>query len=319
MATSYGFSPASTTPSWRLVDVPPGARLTDLADRLQNQGIIRSKVCFLAAARISGESNYLQPGQYRLSPSMSPMNILDDLAKGMVATEWVVIPEGSSLRQIGLILEKHHLANQRRFDAALRHGVSVYRRPLHLTASTLEGYLFPDTYKIPRTMNEAAIVKLMVERFKQVKVERLLPTIKKKTNGLSFADTMILASLVEKEAAKNEERAHIAGVLLNRLRGGIKLQCDASIEYILPQHKAHLTHQDLAINSPYNTYEHRGLPPAPICCPGLDSIEAALRPQATHDMYYVATPDGYHLFSKTLAEHDQDIVRAEQIKADQGL
>lgn len=319
-ATRYGFSPISTSGpvEWRLIDVPPHTSASDLADRLQGMGIIRSKVCFLVAARLRGESGILQPGQYKVSPSMGPVDIVEKIARGEVATEWVVFPEGATVNEIEHVLQDHSLVRRGKFDSALHQNYRYYRPLLHITGPNLEGYLFPDTYHFTKTMPELAIVRTMVERFRKVVLTDQKAQIQGSTNGLSFSRTMILASLVEKEARHDDERSHIAGVLLNRLRNGSRLDCDATIEYILPHRKAHLAHEDLEIESPYNTYLHRGLPPGPICCPGLASILAALRPAATRDLYYVAQPDGYHIFSQTLAEHDHAIQKVKQMRADEG-
>jgi UPF0755 protein len=313
-ATSYGFSPVSKSVEWRLFDVPPHEPLSVIADKLERMGLIRSKVCFLAAARLSGEAGHLQAGQFKLSPSMGPVDIIDKLSRGDVVTEWVVIPEGSTVQQIEEILMSHRLGKRDSFDRALDSCLKLYKKRLHLTNDKLEGYLFPDTYKVPRTMTPRDTLRMMVERFRQAVLVDLQPQIHDSQNGLSLEETITLASLVEKEAQRDDERAHIAGVLINRLRNGIKLECDATIEYALPRRKSHLSHEDVLIDSPYNTYEHRGLPPTPICNPGLASIRAALQPVSTHDLYYVAAPGGYHLFSQTLAEHDQNIKKVRAMR-----
>lgn len=313
LGTMRGFSPASNHVEWRLFDVPPHTALSDIADKLQKNGIIRSRVCFLISARLSGESSHMQAGEYRLSPSMKLVDIVGTLSKGQVVTSWVIIPPGSTLLRIESILVRQGLARGNRFEAALRQEARRYHSHLGLTLPSLEGYLYPDNYKIPKDMAEPAIVRMMVERFQQAVLVDMKEEIHNSTSGLGVPEDIILASLVEKEARHDEERAHIAGVLLNRLRNGRRLECDATIEYVLPQHKSHLTHQDMLINSPYNTYKHRGLPPTAICSPGKASILGALNPVTTHDLYYVARPDGYHIFSQSLAEHDRAIAKIRQM------
>lgn len=145
----------------------------------------------------------------------------------------------------------------------------------------------------------------MLENFRR----KVLNGVKEK-GVLPFYDTLKLASLVEWEAKHDEERRLIAGVLLNRLEKGMKLECDATVEYILPQHKEKITYDDLALNSPYNTYRVKGLPPTPICNPGLASIKAALSPERTPYLYYVARPDGYHIFSTSYEEHLRAVEKA---------
>ncbi len=313
LGTMRGFSPATDQVEWRLFDVPPHTSLSEIADKLQKDGIIRSRVCFLISARLSGESSHMQAGEYRLSPSMKLVDIVGTLAKGEVVTSWVIIPPGSTLMRITTILERQGLAHGNRFEAALRQEGRRYKSRLGLTLPSLEGYMYPDNYKIPKGMAESAIARMMVERFQQAVMVDLKDEVHNSTSGLGLPEDIIVASLVEKEAKHDEERAHIAGVLLNRLRNGTKLDCDATIEYILPLHKSHLTHQDMLKDSPYNTYKHRGLPPTAICSPGKESILAALKPLATHDLYYVARPDGSHIFSQSLAEHDRAIAKIRQM------
>jgi UPF0755 protein len=276
-------------------------------------GIIRSKVCFLVAARLSGESGHMQAGQYRLSPSMSPADIVARLINGQVVTEWVVVPEGSTVRRIQEILQSHDLAKGDNFVVAARQYARAHAAELGIEGSSLEGYLFPDTYKLPKTMSEAAIVHLMVGRFQDMVVNGLKLEISAGATGLNLQQTISLASLVEAEAKHDSDRAHIAGVLINRLRNAMKLECDATIEYVLPIHKAKMDRKDLTLDSEYNTYLHGGLPPTPICNPGIASIKAALDPAVTRDLYYVAGPDGYHIFSQTEAEHLRAVEKVKQM------
>ena len=174
-------------------------------------------------------------------------------------------------------------------------------------------------------MGEGPIVRMMVQRFRQNVQESLGNTVQNPTNGLSFAQTMVLASLVEKETRQSDEKAHLAGVLVNRLRDGLKLQCSSSLRYaeaIQSEDKgqAHRNKREDAVrDSAFNTFRHRGLPPHPICSPGIDSIRAAMNPMATRDRYYVARPDGYHIFSETQADYRHAIARVRQMERDLAL
>ena len=172
----------------------------------------------------------------------------------------------------------------------------------------LEGYLFPDTYTVPQGATARDIVQMMLDNFDRRVVTPFGAEAGAFPGGLPAAVT--LASLVEREAEVDSDRPLIAAVYRNRLKAGMRLQCDATVQYALPEHKTRLFYADLRVDSPYNTYQHAGLPPTPIANPGLPSIEAALHPAAAQYLYYVAGPGGRHVFSTTLAQHEQAVAHA---------
>jgi len=292
------------------IEVKPGMSARTVAGLLAEGGLVRSRTWFLAAVRWRGDGGKFQPGRYDLSPKMTALEILDRLVSGRVASVSVTIPEGYTIRQTANRLEEHGLglAEGLRLAAADPSQFAV-DFPLPAGAS-LEGYLFPDTYRVPlRRGAERHLIRLMLERFDDL-VWRGTLQGRRPEGKLDLHQTITLASLVEAEAKLDSERPVIAGVLANRLRRGMRLQCDATVQYALGDgRKPRLLHSDLLIASPYNTYLHDGLPPGPINSPGLASIEAALHPAQVPYLYYVARQDGGHEFSVTFAQHQRAIQR----------
>lgn len=306
----WSLMPVSREKKTVIVEVPRNWGVRRIARRLKRLGLIRSETAFLLAGRILGDWRVLKAGEYELSPSLSPVEILDKLARGDVRAYWVTIPEGSTIRDMAAILHQMRLADPNRFTTLATRGGLRLGADYGVRRRNLEGYLFPDTYKVPKGMTERQMLQAMVRTFQRQVLHGLRNEIESRTNGLSLDETIVLASLVEREARVPEERARIAGVLLNRLRRNMKLECDATVQYALGKTKPRLRYKDLAIDSPYNTYRHRGLPPGPICNPGLASIRAALRPEAHGYLFYVADGQtGRHIFSRTFDEHRAAIRR----------
>lgn len=298
---AYCFLPASSTPRYTVVAIPRNAGALQIGVRLRRHGIIRSARAFSLMARLLGESRNLKAGDYRLSPHMSLAQIVSIIARGESVSIWVTIPEGYTINQVAERLEELGLVSKRRFILLAQTGGKSFHIPGLKLPSNLEGYLFPDTYKFSRRANERQIIETMLANFAWKVAKPLKREFAEST--LPMPQVITLASLVEREAKKPEERPLIAGVLLNRLRLGMPLQCDASVQYALGTHKARLSIEDTKVDSPYNTYQHKGLPPGPICNPGLACIKAVLNPAPTRYLYYVAKPDGSHVFSTTFEEH----------------
>jgi UPF0755 protein len=288
------------------VRIAKGASLRYVAHKLKERGLIRSETAFRLIARRSWTK--VRQGEYRFQPPINPLRILDKLVKGQVEAYWVTVPEGFTLQQIASLLAERQLATKNDFLTAAS-AASQLDTEFPKPTGSLEGYLFPDTYRLDARQDmSAALIVAMVRRFDEVVWKGLLKG-KAPQTGLTLHELVTLASLVEGEAKKDEERPIIAGVLLNRLRMGKKLECDATVQYALGDHKSRLLYADLQYPSPYNTYLHEGLPPGPINNPGLASIEAALKPADTPYLYYVAKPDGSHIFSRTPEEHQAAIAR----------
>lgn len=296
--------PAGGTGTVR-VTVPPGATPKAVAELLAARKLIRSAPAFtLRARQATGVS--IQPGVYDLSPGETPARLLRRLVRGDIATTKVTFPEGFTVRQIAQRLARRGLADEATFlDLATQQG-STLQASFTLPAN-LEGYLFPDTYTIPVGADARAIAQQLVGNFDRRVARALAEPLRRR--GRSLRDLVIIASLIEREARVPQDRARIAGVIYNRLERSMLLQIDATVQYARGEHKTRLLYRDLEIDSPYNTYQVAGLPPGPICSPGLLSLRAALSPEPSDFLYYVARADGSHVFGRTLAEHNVNIVQ----------
>jgi len=267
---------------------------SQIAHLLKEKGIISYPKWFVFLAETFGFERRLKRGRYLLKRGESEIEVLKRLAKGPSSPIFVTIPEGLTLKEIASLLEREGVVSKDEFlSLASNHSLL---KSLGIPGMTCEGYLFPDTYDFPLESDPKRVIIRMVERFFRVYREL-------RGNIDSLKEVVILASLIEKEAKIDSERPIIASVFLNRLKRGLPLECDPTIQYILGKHKKRITYNDLKIPSPYNTYLHSGLPPGPICNPGRKSLEAALYPEETRYLYFVAKGDGSHYFSKTLSEH----------------
>lgn len=290
-----------------LFEVGPGQSASSVAHKLQDQGIVRSARSFMILSRLLLADHRLRAGHYLLDPSMSPHEIVRILVEGRVATVRVTVPEGESLRQIAARLERGGLVTTEGFIRAANDSHLIYgdgAAPVP-AGSSLEGYLFPDTYLFELGMSEKDIIRRMVSRFQ----EKVLPVWEKASSQSGWppetglTQVVILASIVEEEAAVESERSLIASVFLNRLKQGMPLQADPTVRYALGKFEGPLMLQDLESSSPYNTYRFRGLPPGPISNPGLPSITAVLYPAHTPFLFFVARGDGSHVFTRSYPEH----------------
>lgn len=286
-----------------LVDIAEGASLSDVAERLHRRKLIKSDWAFGWMGRFEGLDRKIISGEYEFHGGMAPSAILEKIINGEVVQHTVTIPEGFSMRQIAEVLHEQGLADR---DAFLRCAKDpVFIQTLSLSVDNLEGYLFPDTYRFARYMKPERLIETMVAKFKQ--------TVREEDHGraaeldLSLHEVMTLASVIEKETAKPDERTLISGVFHNRLQKDIPLQSDPTVIYAVHEFDGNLRKKDLSIDSPYNTYLVVGLPPGPIANPGRAAIHAALYPEPTEYLYFVSRNDGSHEFSTTLAEHNRAV------------
>jgi UPF0755 protein len=242
------------------------------------------------------------------------MEVFRKLATGRVFVHIVTVPEGKTLIEIAELMEREGLSSRKEFLSAASDASAV--RDLAPKARNLEGFLFPATYQFPRRVTSERIVETMVKRFREV-----LGRIQKEqdaADGGSVSAVVTLASLVEKEAKVAEERPLVAGVFQNRLRRGMALQCDPTVIYALElenRYGGSLSSKDLKFKSPYNTYRNAGLPPGPIANPGEASLRAALHPSGADYLYFVSNAQGGHVFSRTLAEHNDNVARYRRLQA----
>ena len=254
----------------------------------------------------SGQATALKAGEYRFSGAMSAADVVARLARGDVYLRAVTFREGLTIRQMAGIFEDAGFGPAKAFIAAA--GDAQLVGGFDPAARNLEGYLFPDTYALPRAASAPDLVRRMVARFESVMTTDLRQAAD--ALGLSVREVVTLASLIEKETAAPAERPLVSAVYHNRLRQGMGLQCDPTVIYALElrgRFNGNLTRADLAVDSPYNTYRYRGLPPGPIAAPGRLSLEAAVRPAPVDYVYFVSRNDGTHAFASTLAEHNRNV------------
>jgi UPF0755 protein len=290
----------------QFVDVPPGLGTRAIGRLLVDAGVIEDLATWRLAVWHSGQATSLKAGEYRFTEAATPMDVVARLARGDVYLRSVTFPEGLTIRQMAAIYQDSGLGAARDFVAAAGdEGLVAGDDP---AARNLEGYLFPDTYALPRRASARDLVERMVRRFNVVMNDELRALVG--ARGLGLREAVTLASLVEKETASPAERPIVAAVYLNRLREGIGLQCDPTVIYALElrgRFNGNLTRADLAVDSPYNTYRYRGLPPGPIAAPGRSSLEAVAHPAEVDHLYFVSRNDGTHAFASTLAEHNRNV------------
>jgi UPF0755 protein len=291
------------------VTIPPRATMRIAAESLSKAGVVRFPAGFRLYASMRKSDRGIKAGTYALHKNAGWGYVLDELRTGKGIVHVVTIPEGFSLSQIKSALVSKLNVPADSVDAAVRDTALLHR--LDVPTATAEGYLFPDTYTFQEGTTARAAVNRMVQRFEQV--WKPTWTARLDTIHLSRNDVMALAAIVEKEARLPQERPVIAAVYLNRLRTGMLLQADPTVQYALGTHVARVLYKDLEVQSPYNTYRNKGLPPGPIASPGRASIEAALYPANAPFLYFVAFPDGHHEFRNDVKAHDQ--AKAEARKA----
>jgi UPF0755 protein len=281
------------------VIVPRGATLRVAAESLASAGVVQSATMFRLYAMLRGSDRSIRAGTYVFQRGVSWGEVVDDLRGGKGLEHTITIPEGWSLYQIVPQLARVLDAPIDSVRAAVRDTALLHL--LDVPTPTLEGYLFPDTYVFPDGTTPRAAVRVMVDRFQRV----WQPEWDQRLQALAMSrhDVMALASIVEKEARLPEERPVIAAVYLNRLKRGMLLQADPTVQYALGRHVARVTFKDLEIDSPYNTYRRPGLPPGPIASPGRPAIVASLNPATVPYLYFVAHPDGHHEFTTDFAAH----------------
>jgi UPF0755 protein len=296
-----GYADAET-----FVEIVPGSNPQSMGRALSDAGVIENALAFRIAVWLEGAGRRLQAGEYRFDAPMTPRAVVDRIVRGDVFLRPVTFREGLTIRQMAAIFEEKGFGTADEFVAAASKTGPI--RELDPRAPDLEGYLFPDTYTLPRRTTADELVAHMVSRFETA----LTPEARQQaaSRGLSVRELVTLASLVEKETAKAEERPLVAAVYANRLKVGMGMQCDPTVIYALERasrYTGNLTRADLQFDSPYNTYRHAGLPPGPIAAPGQASLEAAANPAAVPYLYFVSRNDGTHAFATTLTEHNRNV------------
>ncbi len=308
---SFLHVPPSPNAKPQIVYIQPKTRFRAIAELLQDKGIIRSRLWFTVLAEVTGSVDKIKAGEYELSASMLPSQILNKLARGDFIAHMVTIPEGYNVYQIADVLEEARLVTREEFLS------KVFDQTLlasyGFAGPSFEGYLFPDTYAWWRNMKAQDIVHKMATRFKRLYSQKYERQAKKQ--GLSMREVVTLASIVEKESGRPEERPLIAAVFRNRLHRRMRLQADPTVIYGLRNFNGDLTKSDLQKATAYNTYVVDGLPPGPIACPGESAIRAVLNPKGKY-LYFVSRNDGSHYFSRTLAEHNRAVAMYQKAQRD---
>ena len=290
----------------QFVDIPQGSGSAGIAKRLADAGVVQDVHRFRLALWVSGSARRLQAGEYRFDRALSARQVADKIARGDVYVRPITFPEGLTIKQMAALYESKGLGEAAAFVAAAKNAALVSE--IDPDAKDLEGYLFPDTYALPRRATAEQLVARMVASFQKALAPETIATASGR--GLTVRQLVTLASIVEKETGNTSERPLVAAVYSNRLRIGMGLQCDPTVIYALERagrYDGNLSREDLQFDSPYNTYRYAGLPPGPIASPGRASLEAAANPPDAPYLYFVSKNDGSHAFASTLDEHNRNV------------
>jgi UPF0755 protein len=292
-----------------LVDIPTGSSFIKVTEKLNQAGLIKYRVFFYSLAIMKKASRSIRAGEYEFNTSLTPAAMIDKLLHGEIKNYKVIIREDLSLREIAAILDKEKLINKQDFFELASD--EDFLESLNIKADSIEGYLFPETYFLDRSMSTRQIMKIMVSQF----WKKVTPEMIKRAEDLRFNvhQLVTFASLIGKESGDDAEKPMISAVFHNRLRKKMRIQSDPTAVYDLDNFEGKILRSHLRRNSRYNTYVIKGLPPGPIANPGLTSLKAVLYPTDVNYLYFVSKKDGTHFFSNSLAEHNQAIKRYQYI------
>lgn len=300
--------PSDTT--LKLVEIAPGQTFKKVAKTLEERQIIRTWWSVVVLSRLKKQDTHISAGEYQLSGSMTPKDVLAKLSSGDVFKRKVTVREGSSVWDVGALLEEAGIISKAEFNEGLVDTKLLAKAGIY--GESFEGYLFPETYLFSRPIDAQKIIWTMLEegekrwsRDASLRADRI---------GMSRHEILTLASIIEKETGIIDEQPTISSVFHNRLKQGMKLQADPTVIYGISDFNGNLTKKDLETPSPYNTYLNFGLPPGPICNPGEDAINAALYPADTDYLFFVADGSGGHVFSATLKEHNEAVRKYQKSK-----
>jgi len=301
----YAHSPLNPDLGAVTVYIPPGSAFVSIAEMLEREGLIDNRRLFYLLARIRNVHHDLKAGEYELSGGSTPLELMDKLRRGDVKVHWVTIPEGLNMFEVADRFAARGFVDRDRFVALLSE--ADFLASLGIEADSAEGYLYPDTYAVTRSAREEDIIRFIVRRFHEEVSEEMVLEAEKL--GYSFYEILTIASLVEKEARVKEEMPLISAVFHNRLKKGMRLQSDPTAIYLVDDFEGRIRRRDLQRPTPYNTYRISGLPPGPICNPGIEAIRAALNPAPVDYLYFVSKNDGTHHFSTYLSDHNRAVIK----------
>ncbi len=304
IATAYRDYPGEEV----FMDVEPGDSTQIIAERLVAAGVVPDAWTFRLAVWQSGRERDLQAGEYQFRGPMSPLDVVQKIATGQVVLHTITFPEGLTIREMAAIFDMSDFGSGDQFLAEAGRAELIH--DLDPTATDLEGYLFPETYSLPRDASAGDLVTSMVAQFRHTFDAGLQTEAARQDR--TVREVVTLASLIQKETGSDAEHAVVSAVYNNRLRIGMGLQCDPTVIYALERdglYDGNLTRENLQYDSPYNTYRYAGLPPGPIASPGRAVLEATLHPADVSYLYFVSRNDGTHEFANTLREHNRNVQR----------
>ncbi|MFO7980882.1 MAG: endolytic transglycosylase MltG [Candidatus Aminicenantes bacterium] len=289
-------------------EIKKGSSASWIAQQLKKENIIKNKWPFLFAYKVFFTKENLIAGEYEFNPPISVKEVLKKIIKGEIKLHPITIPEGLNIWETAELLSQKYSVDNKKvlYNAQNTQLISS----MDSEAQDLEGYLFPETYHIPKNTSEEELIENMVSQFKKT----FNPQWRERTRemGMNIREVVTLASLIEEETSVPEEKSLVSSVFHNRLKLGMKLDCDPTIIYALKkkgEYQGRLRNKDLKLDSPYNTYLYKGLPPSPISNPGKESLKAALFPSKTDYLYFVSKNDGTHKFSSTFKEHQKAVIK----------
>ncbi len=303
--SSFVKEPFNPLAAEKVFSIKPGQSLAVIAQNLKTESIISNKIFFKLFTKYKKAERKLQAGEYILSASKSPEQILEIFLKGKVKLYRITIPEGMNIKEIALLVEKENFCKNEEFIDLCHDKSFIFS--LGINAITLEGYLFPDTYFFPKNTDCKTVITTMMERFNTIFTEEWQKQAK--TIGFSVHDIVTLASIIEKETGDALERPLISSVFHNRLKKNMRLESDPTVIYGIKDFDGNIKRKHLKIKTPYNTYQIKGLPLGPIANPGAKSLAAALNPVPSDYLFFVSKKDTTHQFSKTIQEHNKAVAK----------
>jgi UPF0755 protein len=288
-----------------IFEVAPDKSFRQMAKELEEKGLVKKAWAASTLARMRGVDTSIKAGEYEVNKGMNVIQLLNKLASGEVLRRTVSMPEGTTLAQIGPLVEAAGLMGKEEFERALRDRDLL--KTAGIPSDSFEGYLFPNTYYFSKPIQARDIIWTMLQEGEN----RWKPEYSELADrlGMSRHEILTLASIIEKESGNVEEQKLISSVFHNRLKQNMRLQSDPTVIYGIPRFNGDLTREDLRNPHRYNTYEHHGLPPGPICNPGMSAIEATLSPDQTAYLYFVSNGQGAHVFATNLQDHNANVVK----------
>lgn len=300
----FAYSPVGRSGYVVTVEIPKGMHFYQIVNLLDEKGLVKNKLFFYILSLAKGSARVIRAGEYEFSGSLSPIEIIDKLVRGNLKYYMVTIREDTTLKEIAEQLAALRLVKKEEFIKAAHD--KAFLASLHIAGNSAEGYLYPETYNLDRSMGEREIIRIMVGQFWKM----FDSTLQNRAIelGMTIDEVVTLASLIGKETGVPEEKPLISAVFHNRLRRGMKLQCDPTAVYNVVAFGGVIKRRHLSLDHPYNTYRINGLPPGPIANPDITSLRAALYPAKVNYLYFVSDNNGAHVFSSSLTEHNKAVL-----------